>query len=81
MYTTEQSAPTNIPDLKTAISTLQDLISDDNSTAGRGNGNEVTKRILDLVEDQEGEEEQELENVSMLLSPNSHVCTGWAIML
>ena len=46
-----------IPDLSSAISTLQDLISEDTSVAETG-GNVVTKRILDLVEDQEEDEQQ-----------------------
>ena len=48
-----------IPDLSSAISTLQDLISEDTSVAETG-GNVVTKRILDLVEDQEEDEQQQV---------------------
>ena len=48
-----------IPDLKSAISTLQNLISEDNSVSETG-GNVVTKRILDLVETQEDDDQQQI---------------------
>ena len=48
-----------IPDLKSAISTLQNLISEDNSVSETG-GNVVTKRILDLVETQEDDDQQQV---------------------
>ena len=48
-----------IPDLKSAISTLQNLISEDNSVSETG-GNVVTKRILDLVENQEDDDQQQV---------------------
>ena len=48
-----------IPDLKSAISTLQNLISEDNSVSENG-GNVVTKRILDLVENQEDDDQQQV---------------------
>ena len=48
-----------IPDLTSAISTLQELISEDNSVVETG-GSVVTKRILDLVEDQEDNDQQQV---------------------
>ena len=48
-----------IPDLKSAISTLQNLISEDNSVSETG-GSVVTKRILDLVENQEDDDQQQV---------------------
>ena len=48
-----------IPDLKSAISTLQNLISEDNSVSETG-GYVVTKRILDLVENQEDDDQQQV---------------------
>ena len=55
----EEAAPMEIPDLSSAISTLQELISEDNSVAETG-GNVVTKRILDLVENQEDDDQQQV---------------------
>ena len=52
----EEAAPMEIPDLSSAISTLQELISEDNSVAETG-GNVVTKRILDLLETQEEDDQ------------------------
>ena len=54
-----EDAPMEIPDLKSAISTLQNLISEDNSVSETG-GNVVTKRILDLVETQEDDDQQQI---------------------
>ena len=55
----QTDAPMEIPDLKSAISTLQNLISEDNSVSETG-GNVVTKRILDLVETQEDDDQQQV---------------------
>ena len=55
----QTDAPMEIPDLKSAISTLQNLISEDNSVSETG-GNVVTKRILDLVENQEDDDHQQV---------------------
>ena len=61
--------PMEIADLSSAISTLQELISEDTSVAETG-GNVVTKRILDLVEDQEEDEQQVSEEKNVRVISN-----------